>query len=168
MAGSVGVGRRGILVFGAVTVGAACTPPLRGANGEKNTVRTDVEPLERRFTAFGPLSDAHWLGTALGQDARGSAPGPTDVRVVGTAQLRAGVGAAIVGAPQWHFRPDQPGPLPEELASFMPKSARWVRSESFDEEVTGGAYPGAFYLRIDADQVYFDTTNPSTPAGLGP
>ncbi|MGW1006337.1 hypothetical protein [Streptomyces sp. NPDC002520] len=50
----------------------------------------------------------------------------------------------------------------------MPKSARWVRSESFDRQVTGGTYPGAFYFALGADWVYFDTTNPSAVASSGP
>jgi hypothetical protein len=99
-----GLGRRGMLALGAVTVLAACTSTAKSADGAK--VRTDLEPLERRFTALGPLSGAHWLGTALGTDSRVSVPGPTDVRVVGTAQLRAGTVAAITGVPQRNFQPE--------------------------------------------------------------
>jgi hypothetical protein len=164
--GTAGLGRRGMLALGAVTVLAACTSTAKSADGAK--VRTDPEPLESRFAAFGPLSGAHWLGTALGTDSRISAPGPTDVRVVGTAQLRAGAVAAITGTPQWSFQPETPSQLPQELAEFMPKGARWLRSDSFDREMTGGTYPGRFYLDPGTDTVYFDTINPSVSASSGP
>jgi hypothetical protein len=161
-----GLGRRGMLALGAVMVLAACTSTAKSADGAK--VRTDLEPLERRFAALGPLSGAHWLGTALGADSRISVPGPTDVRVVGTAQLGAGTVAGITGAPQRSFQPETPGQLPGELAEFMPKGARWVRSDSFDSEMTGGTYSGAFYLDPGTDTVYFDTTNPSVSVSSGP
>ncbi|MFJ2670099.1 hypothetical protein [Streptomyces sp. NPDC087525] len=159
-------GRRGTLALGAVVVLAACTPAAKSADGAK--VRTDLEPLERRFAALGALSGAHWLGTALGADSRMSVPGPTDVRVVGTARLGAGVVAAITGAPQRSFRRETPRRIPGELAEFMPDGARWVRGESFDSDMTRGTYSGAFYLDAGTDTVYFDTTNPSVSAGSGP
>jgi hypothetical protein len=145
---------------------AACRSTAKRAGG--NEVRTDSDPLERRFAALGQLSDTHWLGFVLGTDSRVSVPGPTDVRVVGFARLRAGGVAAIVGAPQRGFQPATPSQLPEALVQFMPKNARWVRSESFDRQVTGGTYSGAFYFDPGADWVYFDTTNPSAVSSSGP
>lgn len=155
-----------MLAFSAVTVLAACTSTAESADGAR--VRTDVEPLERRFAALGPVSGAHWLGTALGTDSRVSVPGPTDVRMVGTVQLRAGAVAAITGAPQRGFQSEKPTPIPEELAEFVPKGARWVRSDSFDRGMTGGRYSGAFYLDPGTDTVYFDTINPGISASSGP
>ncbi|MFE1771069.1 hypothetical protein [Streptomyces sp. NPDC059008] len=155
-----------MLALGAVTVLAACTSTAKSAEDAK--VRTDLEPLERRFAALGPLSGAHWLGTALGTDSRGSVPGPTDVRMVGTARLRAGAVAAITSAPQRGFRPEEPPRLPQKLAEFVPKGARWVRSDSFDRDMTGGTYSGAFYLDPGTDTVYFDTINPGISASSGP
>ncbi|MFI2313438.1 hypothetical protein [Streptomyces sp. CB00072] len=118
MTGTVGIGRRGVLAACALAAVAACAPASRkadsekgrekednGQGGEKDKVRTDPVPLERRFTLLGPLSDVHWLGISLGEDSRMSAPGPIDVRVVGVAQLEAGTGAAVVAVPQRDFRP---------------------------------------------------------------
>jgi hypothetical protein len=164
--GMAGLGRRGVLALGAVTLLAACTATSKSTDGAK--VRTDLEPLERRFAGLGPLSGAHWLGIVLGTDSRGSIPGPTDVRVVGTAQLSAGTVAAITGASQQSFQPEVPTQLPEKLAEFVPKDARWVRSDSFDHDMTAGTYTGAFYLDPGTDTVYFDTTNPSVPASPEP
>ncbi|MEU9497678.1 hypothetical protein [Streptomyces sp. NPDC048196] len=104
----------------------------------------------------------------LGTDSKVSVPAPTDVRVVGFARLRAGGVAAIVGASERGFQPALPRQLPEEFVRFMPRSARWVRSESFDRQVTGGTYSGAFYFDPGADWVSFDTTNPSAAASSGP
>ncbi|MGW5931313.1 hypothetical protein ACWF2L_34520 [Streptomyces anulatus] len=184
MVGTVGIGRRGLLALGAVMAVAACAPPSReaasgkdrekgsekdsGQGGAKDKVRTDPAPLERRFTLLGPLSDVHWLGISLGEDSRTSAPGPIDVRVVGVAQLEAGTGAAIVAAPQRDFRPVQPDRVPEKLAAFLPEGAAWVRSEAFNQEVTGGRYTGEFYVDAGADRVYFDTVDPSVAASTGP
>lgn len=166
MGGMASLGRRGMLALGAVTLLAGCTANTKSTDGAK--VRTDLEPLERRFAGLGPLSGAHWLGIVLGTDPRGSVPGPTDVRVVGTAQLRAGTVAAITGASQQSFQPEVPTQLPEKLTEFVPKDARWVRSDSFDHDMTAGTYTGAFYLDPGTDTVYFDTTNPSVPASPGP
>jgi hypothetical protein len=155
-----------MLALGTVTVLAACTSTAKSADGAK--VRTDLEPLERRFAALGPLSGAHWLGTALGTDSRVSVPGPTDVRVVGTARLRAGTVAAITGVPLRSFQPEKPIQFPEQLAEFVPKDAKWVRSDSFDRDMTGGTYSGTFYLDPGTDTVYFDTVNPSISTSSGP
>jgi hypothetical protein len=73
-----------------------------------------------------------------------------------------------MGAPQRRFQPATPSQLPAELAEFMPKGATWVRSDSFDREMTGGTYSGAFYLDPSTDAVYFDTTDPSVAASSGP
>lgn len=162
----VDLGRRSVLVLGAATVLAGCASTAKSTDGNK--IRTDSEPLERRFAVLGPLSNAHWVGVALGTDSRASVPGPTDVRVVGFAQLRAGGGAAITGVPQREFLPAMPSGLPEELVQFMPKGARWVRSESFDRAVTGGTYSGAFYVDPGTNWVCFDTTNPSAVSSSGP
>ncbi|MFI5919972.1 hypothetical protein ACIA8M_15680 [Streptomyces anulatus] len=181
MTGTVGIGRRGVLAAGALAAVAACAPASRkadsekgrkkednGQGGEKDKVRTDPVPLERRFTLLGPLSDVHWLGISLGEDSRMSAPGPIDVRVVGVAQLEAGTGTAVVAVPQRDFRPGQPDRVPAKLAAFLPKGAAWVRSEAFNQEVTGGRYTGEFYVDAGADRVYFDTVDPSVPASTGP
>jgi hypothetical protein len=160
------LGRRGTLALGLATMLAACRSTTK--DGDAAKVRTDLEPLTRRFPALGPLSGAHWLGTAPGTDSRISVPGPTDVRVVGTARLRAGTVTAITGEAQRDFHPATPTHRPPELEEFLPKSAQWVRSDAFDSEVTGESYAGTFYLDPGTDTVYFDTTNPRVPADSEP
>ncbi|MEU0099275.1 hypothetical protein [Streptomyces sp. NPDC006267] len=193
MAGGASIGRRGILALGAVaalgavTALGACAPASREADGEKGgegrdrgstkgsakgggqaEVHTDPAPLERRFTLLGPLTDVHWLGTPLGEDSRMSVPGPVDTRVVGAARLEAGAGAALVAVVRRDFRPGKPERLPKKLAAFMPEDAEWVRSETFNQEVTGGRYTGEFYIDAAADRVYFDTIDPNVAASTGP
>ncbi|MDO0933110.1 hypothetical protein QQY66_15940 [Streptomyces sp. DG2A-72] len=145
---------------------SSCRSGSSGTDGDK--VRTDLAPLERRFTALGPLSDAHWLSIVMGSDSRVPAPGPTDVRVVGLARLRAGRVATLAGAPQWDFQPEKPDQPPGVLTQFMPQSARWVRSESFDREMTSDTDYGAFHFDSGTDSVYFDTINPRPASSSGP
>lgn len=155
-----------MLALGGAVALSACRQGSSGTDGDK--VRTDVAPLERRFTALGPLSDAHWLGIVMGSDSRVQAPGPTDVRVVGLARLRAGGVATLVGAPQWDFQPAEPDQPPGVLAQFIPKGARWVRSESFDSAMASDADHGTFSFDPGTDTVYFDTINPSPASSSGP
>ncbi|MBV7700481.1 hypothetical protein [Streptomyces sp. TRM70350] len=70
--------------------------------------------------------------------------------------------------PQRDFQPAAPYQPPGVLTQFMPKSARWVRSESFDSEMTNGTYSGTFHFDPGTDTVYFDTINPSPAEGSGP
>ncbi|MFE1952138.1 hypothetical protein ACFW9D_16940 [Streptomyces sp. NPDC059524] len=160
----VGPGRRGALVLGAAALLSACAPAPARPSGKDDghaEVRTDPEPLERRFTELGPLSDPHWLGLVLGV-AGSRAPGPTDVRVVGFARPAAGKAKSLVRAQDLGpFRPERPDQVPEELLPYVPKGARWVRSESFDRRMTQGTYTGAFYVDEGSGRVYFDTTDPS-------
>ncbi|MBC6461918.1 hypothetical protein [Actinomadura sp. HBU206391] len=169
------VGRRGLLGLGVVVALGACRPvePVRAAPTPKASpgpgdVRRDTAPLERRFTALGRLLDAHWLGHPLGVDSRLSVPGPTDVRVVGIARLRAGRAAAIVSARRADFRARVPSRVPDPLTGFMPPGAGWVGSAAFDSEITRDAYYGAFHLDPESDHVYFDTTDPVPAPGGGP
>ncbi|MFG2308429.1 hypothetical protein ACGFS9_07015 [Streptomyces sp. NPDC048566] len=164
--GGAGRGRRAVLALGATALLGACTPTKKSDDGPR--VRTDPEPLHRRFPQLGPLSDAHWLGTPLGGDSRVSAPGPTDVRVVGTARMRAGSAAAITGVPERRFRRASVDRCPDDIVEFLPEGARWVRITSFDEEVTASAYSGAFSFDPDTDTVYFDTVDPRVATGPGP
>ncbi|MFI1380150.1 hypothetical protein [Embleya sp. NPDC020886] len=165
--GSTRLGRREVLVSGAAAVLAACTSSAaKEADGD--TVRRDSAPLERRFPMLGPLFDARWLGDVLGVDSRMSVPGPSDVRVVGFARLRAGGVAAIVATPGRDFRPATPSTVPDALTRFVPKDARWVGSKSFDSEMTREVYPGAFHLDPGTDTVYFDTIDPSIGDGTQP
>lgn len=155
-------GRRGVLAFGLVTVLAACT-----SADDSSKVRTDSGPLERRFPALGPLSDAHWLAIEMGNSSRWTVPGPSDVFIEGFARLRAGAVAAIFGA-QRDFRREAPSQVKASLVRFAPPDATWVRSRTFDDGITGGRYQGGFHLDRTSDSVYFDTMNPTVARSPSP
>lgn len=169
-----GMGRRGALALGVMTLLSACAEPAQDAPdaGQTADLRTDPEPLERRFAALGPLSEPHWLGIRLGADSgsRVDVPGPTDVRVVGFARLGKGRLDALVADPRYDFRPAELPRLPQKLAQFTGAGGGWLRGEAFDRRVTGGTYTGAFYLHPATGRVCFDTVNPEAapaPSGSG-
>ncbi|MFJ3101534.1 hypothetical protein [Streptomyces sp. NPDC086835] len=154
------VSRRAVLVLGAGAVASACsgTEPQDGV--DEGPVRTDTEPLEKAFALLGPLSDAHWLGydRVKNNDGR-SVPGPSDIRVVGFARLADGKAAELTSVTERAFAPEPLGELPEQLAAFAPEDARWQHSAAFDDEITGGAYPGRFLLSPATGTVCFDALN---------
>ncbi|GAB3685706.1 hypothetical protein GCM10027589_54620 [Actinocorallia lasiicapitis] len=158
------------LALAATLLLTACTPE-RAPDTAKPTptpkVRTDREPLERRFAALGPLTDPHWLGTTLGPEPdpadRITVPGPSDVRVVGFARLKPGTVTTLLAAPHWSFHRTEPDEIPAALTPFTPEHARWFRSTSFDSSLTRDLYPGTFSLDPATDTVYFETMNPLVP-----
>ncbi|WP_431960273.1 hypothetical protein [Actinacidiphila sp. bgisy160] len=158
--------RRAALAAGAAALATACTSTRPQAGPSKvpeGPVRTDTAPLERRFPLLGPLSDAHWLGYDLvaGNDGR-SVPGPSDIRVVGVAALAAGGVAGLTA--HRDFRPARLPVFPDRLAALLPADARWVRSDSFDAEITADLYSGSFFLSKARGLVCFDSVNPVAAA----
>ncbi|WUD73430.1 hypothetical protein OG937_17955 [Streptomyces sp. NBC_00510] len=158
--------RRTVLATGAAVLAAGCgsrRPEAERREAAEGPVRTDTAPLERRFPLLGRLHGAHWLGYDLvaGNDGR-SVPGPSDVRVVGVAALTDGRVAALTV--HRDFRPASPPVLPGRLAGFLPADARWLRSGSFDAEITADAYSGSFLLSQARGLVCFDSVNPVAAA----
>ncbi len=120
MVGVPGLRRRGALAPGLATVLTAWASTAESAGGG---VPTDPGPLERRFTALGPLSDARRLGAVWGTGADPRVPGPADVRVAGFARLRAGGVASAMEATQLGSRPARPSRPPGSLRPFVPENA---------------------------------------------
>ncbi|MBD3579306.1 MULTISPECIES: hypothetical protein [Streptomyces] len=169
-------GRRGFLAL----LGSAALAPSAGAvgcaglrpNEDHLRVRTDVEPLHKRFAALGELSDAHWLGYDL--DAAGkrqAAPGPdARVRLVGVARTAPGTVAATLAAAPAGERFETvalAGDVPAPLAPYVPDRAGWRASTAYDLTVLARdpAQPGAdgndradgrFLLHEADDRVWFD------------
>jgi hypothetical protein len=50
-------------------------------------VRTEREPLAKRFPQLGDFAEVHWQGAAAGTDT-GGVPGPTDVHIQALVVLR--------------------------------------------------------------------------------
>ncbi|MFE3502353.1 hypothetical protein [Kitasatospora sp. NPDC059160] len=166
----------GVLVAGALVSGCSSA----GGDGPAATaptparLRSDTEPLQRRFPELGPLSGATWVGAVLGGgpgDGRAAVPGPTDVRVDGFAGIEPATLAAITGSGSgggsW-----QPGPLgcpglPDVLERELGdgRQATWLHSEDYDRSVTHGRYTGSFFFDRERSRVFFCTVNPEAHGG---
>ncbi|MEV4561347.1 hypothetical protein AB0K51_30780 [Kitasatospora sp. NPDC049285] len=132
-------------------------------------MRTDIEPLQRRFLEIGRLSDPHWLGYNPNDSGRELIPDQDpQIRVVGIARLPAGTVKSIVSVPGYAFEHSAPAQPPEELAEFLPKNAEWLSSAGYDNHITNFHYPGKFHLAPATDWVYFDTINPEIVDGSHP
>ncbi|MER7845911.1 hypothetical protein ABTZ03_18395 [Kitasatospora sp. NPDC096077] len=123
-------------------------------------IRTDVDPLKRRFPELGELSATKWIGRTLGQYAGSGLPGPTDVSLDGVARIEPGTLATITGNGTW-----QEGgiacPVPSALVQEVgATTSAWLHSESFDRTVTRNRYSGSFYFDRQNSRVYFCTVNP--------
>ncbi|MFB7592221.1 hypothetical protein [Streptomyces sp. NPDC056169] len=165
MGTSKSLSRRGLMVLGGLFVlgggAVGCGSADDSPDPDLRKVRTDVEPLQRRFRAIGRLSDPHWLGYNPNDSGREWIPDQDpQVRVVGVARLPAGAAKAIVGRPMYAFVPSPPSDIPEELTEFLPEGAEWLGSVRYDEYLTKSLYTGRFLFSATTDHVYFDTVNP--------
>ncbi|MGW1770485.1 hypothetical protein [Streptomyces sp. NPDC002104] len=147
------------LLLGAAGLGYTMWPEEE--KGEK--VRTDVAPLNRRFwTALGDVSTAHWLGYGIDESGTGrSVPSPdTRMRLVGVARLKEGTANRIMRDPAHHFEEGPLAGLPAPLKPFVPSSAAWKQSVTYDkvalEEGLGVIPSGTFRFDGIRDLVYFD------------
>ncbi|MEV8537064.1 hypothetical protein [Streptomyces sp. NPDC051211] len=134
-------------------------------------VRTDAEPLRKRFTGLGELSDPHWLGydVDLAGD-RVTIPGPdARIRLVGVAQLPKGAVAAVLrdAPPGDLFEPAElPADIPAPLAPHLPERSGWRASTAYDlrvlardpaQPMSNDQADGQFFLHEGRDLVWFDT-----------
>lgn len=147
------------LLLGAAGLGYVMWP--EGEEAEK--VRTDLAPLNRRFwTALGDVSDAHWLGYDI--DESGSdrtVPSPDSrMRLVGVAHLKQGTANRIMRDPAHHFEVGSLAGLPAPLKPYIPSSAAWKQSTTYDkvalEEGLNVVPSGTFRFDGIRDLVYFD------------
>ncbi|MFE7591612.1 hypothetical protein ACFU6K_19610 [Kitasatospora sp. NPDC057512] len=122
-------------------------------------VRTDVEPLKRRFPQLGSLSAAMWVGRVLTQNSVTWVPGPTDVSMQGVARVEPVTLAEITANGTWEEISIGCG-VPKEIAAEVGDPTRWLHSRAFDESVTRTQYSGSFYFDRQAGRVYFCAVNP--------
>lgn len=147
------------LLLGAAGLGYVMWPEEEDA--EK--VRTDLAPLNRRFwTALGDVSDAHWLGYGIGESGSDrTVPSPDSrVRLVGVAHLKQGTANRIMRDPAHHFEVGSLAGLPAPLKPYVPSSAAWKQSQTYDkvalEEGLDVVPSGTFRFDGIRDLVYFD------------
>ncbi|MFE6052293.1 hypothetical protein ACFQ6N_16185 [Kitasatospora sp. NPDC056446] len=127
-------------------------------------VRTDVEPLTRRFPQLGELSGVKWVGEVLTLNTVPEVPGPTDVSLDGVARLDPATLAAITANGTWRDGAIGCG-VPEQIAAEVGDTAAWLHSEEFDASVTRAEYRGSFYFDRQSGRVYFCTVNPKVRTG---
>ncbi|MET9916061.1 hypothetical protein ABZZ04_03130 [Streptomyces sp. NPDC006435] len=159
---ALGIGVAAAAAVGGTVYASADDEPVP----DRERIRTDLAPLQRRFGEAGRLRGAHWL--AYDQDAEGRSylPSPDPrYRVVGVARLPAGAAARTAADPAHAFGPAGPTGVPEVLAAFLPAHARWLTSASYDALLLGpgpvdGLTRGRFFLDTATDTLYFDTVNP--------
>ncbi|WP_406195654.1 hypothetical protein OH807_07925 [Kitasatospora sp. NBC_01560] len=144
--------------------------PAKGVNPASAKVRTDVEPLQRRFLAIGQLSDPRWVGYDKDDDGgRVTVPDPDpQVRVAGLAHLPVGTAATLTADPAYAFHPGTPGDLPPALDGDLVRAAHWLTSPAYDRSITKSQYVGTFYLDPATDLLWFDTISPSIADGSTP
>ncbi|MBD0674356.1 hypothetical protein [Streptomyces sp. CBMA156] len=122
-------------------------------------VRTDLEPLKRRFPKLGPLSESKWVSRMLTLNSVPEVPGPTDVSLDGVAHVEPGTLAGITASGVWAESAIECG-VPKELAAEVGGTTGWLNSQAFDRSVTLTRYSGSFYFDPRSSRVYFCTVNP--------
>jgi hypothetical protein len=147
-----------LLTFTACTrTSPAGRRPAEGATSVGTpVVRTDREPVVKRFPRLGDLVSVHWQGSAAGSDT-GGAPGPTDVHIQAFASLGPDGVAAAVGRYEWSPAPAAwDATLSAELRRYAPTAGTWQHNEQFAKEVRTSRYSGAVYLDPTGGTVFLD------------
>jgi len=119
-------------------------------------VRTDLEPISKRFPALGEITQAHWHGSVPGRDS-GGVPGPTDVHIQALVTLSADSRAATAARYTWQPAPaDWETALSNELRPYAPTDAAWQASDEFTAEVCGHRYHGLAVFDPASGTVFLD------------
>ncbi|MFJ3923178.1 hypothetical protein [Streptomyces sp. NPDC090022] len=159
-----------LLSGGAAGCAAGTDSGRDGGNKDHLRVRTDPEPLRRRFGVLGELSEPHWLGYDVDEAGKRTlVPAPDSrIRLVGSARLPKGAVAAALAAGRDRQEPFEPAALtdiPEPLRASVPAGARWLHSAAYDARVlapgpqteVNASADGRFLLDEERDVVWFDT-----------
>lgn len=133
-------------------VGCRSPEPPRPAVGvekiESAALRTDREPIEKRYPQLGAFTDVHWLGGTLGDDR---VPGPSLYFIEAAVQLRPDDAAAL--RQRYAFvataDPSPPGPLTGHLGG-----SGWTASPELDRAVSPTGWTVHVHLRPDRPVAY--------------
>lgn len=126
----------------------------------KGPVRTDREPLVKRFPKLGNFIQAHWQGWILGDTGRGGVPGPTDTAIQGLIELSPQDLQAAKTGYTWAPAPHgwESG-VNSELRPYLSPSGTWQASDQFTSDVTGTGYHGKVYLDLTGGTVFLDVSS---------
>lgn len=119
-------------------------------------VRTDREPIAKRFPQLGDFVEVHWQGSAAGVDT-GGVPGPTDVHIQAFVVLRPATLLAMVASYQWKPAPSGwDSTVSPQLRAFLPSGGSWQGSDEFARDVRTNRYGGTVYLDTVSGTVFLD------------
>jgi hypothetical protein len=163
-----------VVALAAVLVLAGCTdgppaprPTADGRIAATTTpaglvVRTDPEPIAKRFPGLGGFTEVHWQGKVLGEagsNQRVDVPGATDVSIKAVVKLRAEDFAKAKRAHEWTPPPAgwQSG-VGNGLRPYTPATTNWGHNDDYAATVRTAAYSGTVYLDLDTGVVYLNVT----------
>jgi hypothetical protein len=141
----------------------ACTTPPSGPRTDPSAgtstpaVRTDRDPLAKRFPGLGDFAEAHWQGWPAGP---AGGLGPTDIMIQAVVVLSKEDLAAVNG--RYTFAPPPPGTevkLNEALRPYAPAAANWQYNADFERHVKTGAYGGMVRLDLLTGTVFMLVTS---------
>jgi hypothetical protein len=133
---------------------AGCQEPeesVRPTGAEKIAaaeVRTDREPIEKRFPQLGAFTGVHWLGGTLGDDR---VPGPSTYFIEAAVELRPEDAAAL--RQHYAFAPAADPRPPAQLAGHLGGSG-WTSSTELDRAVSPSEWGVRVHLRPDRPVAY--------------
>ncbi|WFE53619.1 hypothetical protein [Micromonospora sp. WMMD1155] len=154
--------RAGLLATALVVTLAGCSdstgndePTGRATSVSPAPVRTDRDPIVKRFPRLGDFVEAHWQAASAGGGSRSSVPGPTDTRIEALVVLRPDTLATTLKEYEWQpAPPDWDAPLSAELRPFLPNGGTWQVSEQFTKDVRTAQYNGTAYLDAGSGTVF--------------
>lgn len=146
--------------------------PLAGCSGTDNptareterttttmaapTVRTDAEPITRRFPALAEYQDLHWTGEAAGtEDSR--VPGPTDVHIRAIVVLTPEAAQRTAVDYPWTPVPTQwESDVQDPLRGHLPVQGTWQSNDTYTHDLLGSSFGGTVYFNPTTGTVYLD------------
>ena len=113
--------------------------------GEKigdGTLRTDLEPLTKRFPALGTPVGAEWMGGTLGD-----APGPSTYWIDAVIE----VDPAVADELRASYAPEAVSTPPDVVSGVQDRipEGTWLSSDELDGAVSGGGYSTDVYVAQD-------------------
>ncbi|WP_020013659.1 hypothetical protein [Promicromonospora sukumoe] len=113
--------------------------------GEKigdGELRTDLEPLTKRFPALGTPVGAEWMGGTLGD-----APGPSTYWIDAVVE----VDPAVADELRATYLPEEVSTPPDVVSAIEERipDGTWLSSDELDAAVSGGGYSTDVYVAQD-------------------
>ena len=140
-----------VLITGLVVAGCQSSEPTgeQVATGIENAqLRTDREPIQKRFPQLGAFSEVHWLGGRLGDDR---APGPSTYFIEAAVTLTPTDAAAL--RERYSFQTSSEPQPPEPLSGYLTGDG-WTASPELNSALASSEWAARVYLRPDAPIAY--------------